>query len=110
MYISTVLGKQACPVLLRLRLAFTSELLLDVFFRQPPGLRAQHGGQISLAHADLVSDRDEVLGKVLIVLGQQLDRHHKEVDVPEDKGLSSRVRLLLPYEVQRLIAPMAKWV
>ncbi len=70
------------------------ELLLYILFRENPGFGSKHICKLLLAHANLVANGHEPVGKIHVILLQELHCHHEPIDFVKDKCPSGTVRFL----------------
>ena len=82
------------------------KLFPNVFLRESSGLGSQHVGQFSMAHADLVPDRYQAGGEMIVVLAQQGDGQHDVVDVAKDEGAAGSISVFGLKEADGMIPPM----
>ena len=74
---------------------------------QTAGLPAQHVHELGVGHVHLGAEGHEVAGEGGVVLAQQAEGQHVEVDVAEDEGAAAGVEVLVLDEVRGLVAPVA---
>lgn len=81
---------------------------LNLFFCERNGMPLEHFDSLLHRHADLcLPNGNHALGKVRIVLGKQLDRHHQVVDVVKDQCPIRGIGVLGLEKGSRVVAPMS---
>ena len=82
------------------------ELVLDIFFRKLSSLGPKHVRQLSLAHANLITNRYKMGCDIHVVFAQQLHCHHEPVDIVENQGSPGAVSFFRFEKVDWMISPM----
>jgi hypothetical protein len=82
------------------------EFVLDILFGKYPRFGAKHIRQLIPTHADLITDRHQMICEEEVIFHQKLKRHHEPINVVKNECSSCSVCILRSDKMYWLISPM----
>ena len=84
-----------------------AELGVELGLGEATGLALEHGDDLVARHLALVAERNEVIGEDAVVLAEEAQADHDEVDVLEDERALGGVAVAGGERRTGVVAPMA---